>query len=280
MNGKYVPPGRRQSAINNSHKPEEKKGLLLSTREIKNHYHPAGETPHYPATSVSGSLQDSAATPGKLAYVCLFDGHGGPANPRWDSDNILFCKTNLHLLSEYATATKTAAEFVETARTVQRPDEPGTAETATEPADSVPFTGSQPQPDRVPIAIFQQLPRTATTDHAFSFVGYYTISNLEFLEPRSDALIRMLEQKWSYVDKYGKRQGKARTQESWNQALCKRWAVVKFKQVVDQNLAPPQIERLPGPESKQKAPKKSVNEMLEELRMSAEDKKEAENVEK
>lgn len=168
----------------------------------------------------------------------------------------------------------TAAEFVESASTVLTPKEQQkTADPATEPATSAPVTEPESQPDRVPIAIFKQHPRTGPTDHAFSFVGYYAISNVDFLDPGSDALVRMLEQKWSYIDKLGKAQETARTKESLHQALCQQWAVVKFKEVEDQSLAPPQIEKLPDPERKQKAPKKSVDEMLEELRMSGEEKR-------
>ncbi|PPJ50183.1 hypothetical protein CBER1_05187 [Cercospora berteroae] len=172
-------------------------------------------------SNVSGSLQDSAGTPGKLAWVCLLNDSDGPANPRWDSDKIIVCKRN-----------------------------------------------------QVPIAVFKQIPRTGKSDRVFSFIDYHTISHLEFLEPRSDALVRMLDQKWSYVDKFGEIRQKERTIESWNEALCKKWAVVKFKELDEKKFQPPRIERLPDPEPK-RAPKKSVNEMSKEMRMSGEDRKEA-----
>ncbi|KAK5685038.1 hypothetical protein LTS10_003113 [Elasticomyces elasticus] len=42
----------------------------------------------------SRTLHDSAATPGQLAYLLLFEG----ANPRWDSDKIVFTKSALDML--------------------------------------------------------------------------------------------------------------------------------------------------------------------------------------
>lgn len=305
MNGKYVPPGRRQSANRDSYKPDANKDLY-SARDIKNYFHPApsngSETPHR-ASNVSGSLQDSAATPGKLAWVCLFNDSSGPANPRWDSDKIIVCKRSLRLLPGYveskklsdteATETANTAKSVSTADTVQTPENTDTAET-TEPAEPAPTAEipettetakpvatlreaetHQFQPHHVPIAIFKQIPRTGKSDRVFSFIGYHTISHLEFLEPRSDALVRMLDQKWSYIDKFGEIQQKERTMESWNEALCKKWAVVKFQEQDEEKFPPPRIERLPDPEP-QRVPKKSVNEMLAELRTSGEAKKEAE----
>ncbi|CAK1354325.1 hypothetical protein CB0940_01807 [Cercospora beticola] len=295
MIGKYVPPGRRQPSHKDSRKSEENRDLY-SAQEIKDHFDPAppngSETPHR-ASNVSGSLQDSAATPGKLAWVCLFNDSNGPANPRWDSDKIIFCKRSLRLLPGYVESRKAsdtgANETTDTVQTTKNADSETTesaepvptaeivekTETA-KPVASLPEAEShQYQPDQVPIAIFKQIPRTGKSDRVFSFIGYHTISHLEFLEPRSDALVRMLDQKWSYIDKYGQVQQKERTIESWNEALCKKWAVVKFKELDETKFPPPRIERLPDPEPK-RASKKSVNEMLAELRMSGEAKKEAE----
>lgn len=182
-----------------------------------------------------------------------------------------------------ATETANTAESVNTADTeTTGPADPAPttkiAETteAAKPVASLPEAENhQYQPDHVPIAIFKQIPRTGKSDRVFSFIGYHTTSHLEFLEPSSDTLVRMLGQKWSYVDKFGQIQQKERTIESWNEALCKKWAVVKFKELDETKFPPPRMERLPDPEPK-RASKKSFNEMLAELGMSGEAKNEAE----
>jgi hypothetical protein len=67
----------------------------------------------------------------------------------------------------------------------------------------------------------------------------------------------MLEQKW---------EGRQRGGERWQQSLNLRWAVIKFaedKMTIEQR-GKPKIDRLPDREE----PKKSVNELLPEMRMT------------
>lgn len=101
----------------------------------------------------SRTLHASAAEPNKLAYLILFQG----ANPRWDSDGIIFTKSRLDLLP--------------------------TASTDSKPPDST-----------TPIAVFKQ--KGTRTGRGFEFDGWFKIKRLTFLEPKSPELVKMLEQKW------------------------------------------------------------------------------------
>lgn len=77
----------------------------------------------------------------------------------------------------------------------------------------------------------------------------------------------MLEQKWTKT-KGGKTIQEARSSESWQKSLSLKWAVVKFvkDEVAEAERGVPKIERKPDEEPQQ--PRKSVNEMLAELRVN------------
>lgn len=123
--------------------------MFYSFSEISRHFGHISSSDHSSTT-----LHASEANPENLAFVLLFGG----ANPRWESDNIIFVKSKLGLLDFKA----------------EEPEENSSA-----PCCSA------------PIAIFQQgLPLE------FEFKGWYTVARLDFLEPRTPELIRMLEQKW------------------------------------------------------------------------------------
>ena len=70
--------------------PEER---LYSDKEIDRYFWP-GEDLKAALVEKSKTLHDSASTPGVLTYVLLFN----DANPRWESDGIIFTKSSLHLL--------------------------------------------------------------------------------------------------------------------------------------------------------------------------------------
>ena len=242
MSGKYVPPGRRGAAKSDTKNRQEEQDSGLSTlQEIRYHFVPlpaqADGSENVRHTDMHGTLQDSAATPGKLTYIVLFDG----ANPRWEHDNIIFCRTNLSILPGKTSPAQTTS----------------TAEIVAIPPDAAEVEG------QAPIAVFKQLPATAKSGRSYAFDGFYEIDRLDFLQPRSEGLLRMLEQKWSFVDKYGKVQQKTRSQENWNKAVACEWAVIKLRRhAADRK--PPEIDRLPDAPSPNAG--KSVNEILAELR--------------
>jgi hypothetical protein len=73
----------------------------LTLDEIKNHFWPANdeeeESYNYASDGGNGRTHhDSAQTPGELAFVILYLG----ANPRWDSEGIIFTKSSLELLPQ------------------------------------------------------------------------------------------------------------------------------------------------------------------------------------
>lgn len=293
MSGRYIPPGRRGKPENGTdEKPPsfDKDESLVSLEDIKAHFWPTkeGELSRLSATPAENkTLHDSAATPGRLAYLVLFHG----ANPRWEADNIVFTKSNLQLLpaeladdKSKAPSTGGAEEVpvaVPTDGDAERnqevsqsnstdimncPEQNGgsTEETTKQPSDAC----SQ-QTQLGPIAVFKQA-RRGQQGRTFRFDDWYLIDKLALLEPGSAELIKMLEQKWTKKDKFGNIRQEERSEASWKASLSHRWAVVKLKkdEAAEKELGVPRIERLPDldPESP-KVAKKSVNEMLAELRM-------------
>lgn len=98
---KYIPPGRRQQRATSNPAPDPepaKQNDLLSLEEINNHFWAVARDNEHSrdASSEGRTLHDAAAAPGKLAYVMLFS----RANPRWDTEKIVFTKSNLDLLPQ------------------------------------------------------------------------------------------------------------------------------------------------------------------------------------
>lgn len=99
------------------------------------------------------------------------------------------------------------------------------------------------QYDTGPIAIFDQV--TKRQDGHFRFEGYYKITNLQYLPPQSAELYRMLEQKFSTMDRFGRVKQKARSAASWNASMSLMWAVIKMERDEEANsrLGPPSLTR-------------------------------------
>lgn len=271
MSGRYVPPALRAKSQPSA--PEDSPATrrsevshvdegLRSSSEISHYYWPNEDARR--SQTKSTTLHDSAQTPGTLAYVLLFKG----ANPRWN-EGIIFTKSNLDLLptdisSESASETP-ATQSKENDKSKDSKEKPDLNSTRSSNA----------------IAVFKQLSdvRSATVRN-FTFDGWYRISRLEFLEPNSEKLVRMLEQKWSYTTSKGQVRQKQRAREGWTQSLSFRWAVVKLEK--DEGLTDvlkvPMLEDLDDHleekgDTNVDGGKKSVNEMLRQLRMGEEDKK-------
>lgn len=116
-----------------------------------------------------------------------------------------------------------------------------------------------------PIAVFKQVVK-AQAGRSYKFEGWNKIALIDYLEPNSPELVRMLEQKWTKT-KGSKTTQEARSSESWQKSLSLKWAVVKLvkDEVAEAERGVPKIERKLNEEPPQ--PRKSVNEMLAELRV-------------
>ncbi|KAF7189749.1 hypothetical protein HII31_08856 [Pseudocercospora fuligena] len=245
---KYVPPGRRRQSESNATVGEKLDDHLLSLEDIRHYFWPVDKDndsqPGRFAQALRGTLNDSAATPGQLSYVVLFTG----ANPRWENDHIIFTKSSLDLLPAPS-------------------DEKESAEGGAEP-EAV----DDPKDEKdaaAPIAVFKQ-GRGPQVARVYEFNGWYQIERVQFLEPKSPELVRMLEQKWSFTDSRGNVRQKQRDPVKWNESLNMRWAVLKLckDEATEKQRGTPNIERLPDTEDDApKHSKKSVNEMLAEMRM-------------
>ncbi|EME89433.1 uncharacterized protein MYCFIDRAFT_76770 [Pseudocercospora fijiensis CIRAD86] len=272
---KYVPPGRRRQSESSAAVGEKLDDHLLSLEDIRNYFWPVDNDaqPGRFAQGLRGTLNDSAATPGRPSYIVLFAG----ANPRWDDDHIIFTKSSLDLLP--------APNDME-----------GSAEGSAEP-EAVDDSKDEKNA-AAPIAVFKQ-GRGPQVARVYEFDGWYQIERVQLLEPKSPELVRMLEQKWSFTDSRGNVRQKQRDAIKWNESLGMRWAVLKLRKdeatekergkrcpvlknpkavltVMSIALGTPKIEKVPDTEADQHQPgKKSVNEMLAEMRMDDESGKEA-----
>ena len=69
-----------------------------------------------------------------------------------------------------------------------------------------------------PIAVFRQTSADGRNP-PFRFEGWFKIRSLSFLEPESEELVRMLEQKWSRTDETGKTLVEGRRGTLWGKSL-------------------------------------------------------------
>ncbi len=265
---------KRQQRRRSNVMPEEE---VYFQKEIYQHFWPNGECEAM-AVETSQTLHASAATPDNLAYVLLFR----DANPRWEADGIIFTKSSLHLLP---------AEVAEPAQSVPDPSSfpdfedatPGSTSVAKydEPQEHQKHHGNAtsamaeaptkvPRKERQPIAVFAQLGRRLT-HRSFKFLGYYRITRLQFLEPRTPDLEKMLHQKWTITDpRTGKTRQRQREGKGWEKSFSFRWAVVKFEkdEQADKERGEPDIKRIEDEEDYGGGrEKKSVNELMKELRV-------------
>lgn len=95
----------------------------------------------------------------------------------------------------------------------------------------------------------------------------------------------MLEQKWTRTSKYGRSRQIERDAASWKKSLGYQWAVLRFEkdEEMSKQLGEPNIEvstggdaesstRSKGKENVPAQPRRSVNEMLRDMRMKDEKK--------
>jgi hypothetical protein len=220
------------------------------------------------------TLNASADTKGSLSHMLLFHG----ANPRWESDGLIFVKSNLDILPHYhevKVALSSTVSVDPQAETPEKPNEHLTDDNEHRNEDVNHVLNDEPPieitpSEELPIACFEQGPRSLPLE-GFIFAGYYNIQHIALLAPFSAALARMLEQKWTASDKRGYAQVTKRRMEDWKKSLSYEWAVVKFVKMKGENVPPqPKLEKLLPRERKpfkEQTPKKSVNELLAEMRL-------------
>ncbi|KAK8195604.1 hypothetical protein IWZ00DRAFT_225357 [Phyllosticta capitalensis] len=231
-------------------------------------------------STTKSTLHSSAAEPDILRYVVLYY----EANPRWASDKIIFAKTNIHLLpgapkQSSAVVEEEQKSSTENTERIQGNGQESTRDRSSSGQDTAPqvrpptiaATESSDKPNPGAIAVFEQI---GSHGGGMKFIGYHKLANVQFLEPRSADLVRMLEQKWSRPDKYGHVRQVRRDSDKWQESLGYRWAVIKLEEDEEANkkLAPPDIkinaEREINPNrNKGRTPQKSVNDMLREMRL-------------
>ncbi|ETI24399.1 hypothetical protein G647_03768 [Cladophialophora carrionii CBS 160.54] len=264
---------------------------LYSLREIQHYFWPEEDLGNGVGKRQSKTLHDSAATPGVLAYVLLFK----DANPRWETDGIIYTKSSLELLpAQPAIGANNAAasasgldvkvgdsnDPLPAQLSNTRPGEAHAPEaikenhipTAIDASDVVSGANTK---ERHAIAVFSQVRRPpydadSTKMRTFRFTGYFNIAKLQLLQPHSPELLRMLEQKWTLTNpRTGQVRHRQRDAKGWEESLKLRWAVIKFEKDdnTDAVRGKPQIARLEDDEGDDVNEKKGVNEMLRELRM-------------
>ncbi|KAK5703904.1 hypothetical protein LTR97_002917 [Elasticomyces elasticus] len=318
MASRYVPPAlRRKEHLNGDASKdgappkwptEEIDHGFFSLEEISRYYWPSADNDETTGPELqSRTLHDSAATPGQLAYLLLFGG----ANPRWESDKIVFTKSALDMLppatdEQLSTQSKEDSKLaIETSNeddsmasngsrigsdttngierhnivNIGRRDSDGSDPQRTSMSDNSAIehdnTASQVHNGdaSAPVAVFKQT-RGRGMRRSLQFDGFYYVLHIAYLEPQSSDLVRMLEQKWSRMDRYGKVVMRERDHASWRESLGLRWAVVKFAkhEEADRQKGVSRIERLSDltEGARGGVVKKSVNEMLKDMRLQEE----------
>jgi len=120
-----------------------------------------------------------------------------------------------------------------------------------------------------PVAVFEQI-RGGHSSGNFKFSGWYRIVLTDFLEPRTQELATMLEQKWQVKGRNGELKHRVRDPKDWETSLGHRWAVVKLArdEETDKDRGPLVIEcSSPQDPEAGSTPRKSVNAMLAQLRL-------------
>ena len=293
MPERYIPPALRRQSVSNGNgeappsKPRRPSTFnddvgLVSAEEVRNFFWPLSDETDgrfSAAPGISKTLHDAASTPGQLAYLFLFK----DANPRWETDKLVYTKSSLEMLppvSDQETPTiphqnpiitdVTPGDPPETAGTPAA-DHDTTNEAAT-PADGDNAPVHKGDPD-APVAIFKQV-HSSKQSRSFTFEGWYRIERITYLEPHSLDLGRMLNQKWTWRDRYGHEIKRERDASAWQASLSMRWAVVKFAKhdEAHRERGVPRIERLPDPsEESQPVRRKTINELLAEMRLEGEE---------
>ncbi|KAI9723867.1 MAG: hypothetical protein M1828_003986 [Chrysothrix sp. TS-e1954] len=227
-------PSRALSDLKLQHKDE-----LVTSHDIHRHFWPDGRRSLHGAST----LNDSAARPGRLAYVVLFLG----AHPGWESDGVVFAKSNLGLLDGVEGGVAMPGVVPGGEGGEERVVDDGAVSAKAEDSDEIIANVSPAERDttatrtsvekgaksivpnqteKSPIAIFNQVRKGPRT---IKFTGWYEIAKLDRLQPKSPELIRMLEQKWMVKDRYGNVKSRQRDGKAWDESLRHEWVVLKME---------------------------------------------------
>lgn len=260
--------GNREDGSNSAQTSEDSSKTTGQTDETRSNTQDADlastTSTTYPLVHQHSTLNATEAEPDKLRYVLLFR----DAHPRWKADMIIYAKSELHILPRTTeknssdTTTSTESEAPHSKSLEQAP--PDSASPPTEPLTTR-------------IAFFAEdnnSPRSYSRA-GFKFIGYFNLIHMQILRPNTPDLARMLEQKWTRTNSWGKARQVQRDPEAWKKSLGYAWAVLKFEkdEKVTAELGEPNIKVLDKvPSSKEKeivprASRKSVNEMLMDMRL-------------
>ena len=111
-----------------------------------------------------------------------------------------------------------------------------------------------------PITVFTEIssPRTSENhrhhEQKFLYAGAHIITRIQYLMPRTPLLIKILELKFTGPKS-------ERSEEAWNKSLGLKWAIVDLTKVVEEEEGSNPMEPL------REIKKKSVSELLEEMRL-------------
>ena len=170
------------------------------------------------------TLHGSAERPGKLAYITIFpDG-----NPRWGSDGIIFAKSSLDLLEPFKSKAEAIVEdyvVVDTVRTSTTITSTHTDRICDDQTALSLKTNEDLVQKALPIPVFVYKGKIAEAE-LFSLVGHFRILRVDFLEPRSEELKRMMKQKWD--SPWTGKKGRERDMNKWNASFSRHWAVVQL----------------------------------------------------
>ncbi|KAK5058724.1 hypothetical protein LTR84_010988 [Exophiala bonariae] len=203
-----------------------------------------------PPLKSHATLLASAAHPRVLSYVLVFH----DSNPRWKKDNIIFAKSNLHLLPP---------EHSDDLKIDSNNDAHG--------KNSDMGASCGVPREEVPIAVFHGA--RSCDRNRMDFDAWYRVSRVQILEPHTAELERMMGQKFSLL--HMKHSQDAKTKK-FERSLKRKWAVIKLEKDVQANLkrGKPIIPRLEGKEGRGSGKTSSgsaqtlgVNEMLRILRL-------------
>lgn len=225
------------------------------TSATDNHTVPSSS--HPTVRKSHSTLNATEAEPNRLRYVLLFHNsvRQRPGlrllalielqHPRWKEDKIIYVKTDLHLL----------------------PQEADTAASNESPGGLL----------AQEVMVFDQsldFVSQIASRARFKFLGFYNLERMQILEPKTPELVRMLEQKWTRTNKWGRSRQIERDSKGWQKSLNHSWAILKFTKadVAGVKLSPPKIEiQLNDNRSrgKENEPQMFVNEMLRDLRLQS-----------
>lgn len=111
-----------------------------------------------------------------------------------------------------------------------------------------------------PITLFTEISNLRTSknhthhEQRFLYAGAHTITRIQYLMPRTPLLIKMLESKFTGPKN-------ERSEEAWNKSLNMKWAIVDLTKENEEEQGSNPMEPL------KEIKKKSVSEMLEEMRL-------------